>query len=53
MAGELRKLASKEHEEYNGKNGKPAYIAYKGKICDLSQSGLWIGGERFVGFQVV
>ena len=43
---ELKKFTVKELEEYNGKNGKPAYIAYKGKIYDLSQSSLWSGGEH-------
>ena len=41
-----RKFTSKELEESNGKNGKPAYIAYQGKVYDLSQSGLWSGGEH-------
>jgi predicted heme/steroid binding protein len=43
---ELRKFTIKELEEYNGKNGKPAYAAYKGKVYDLSQSSLWSGGEH-------
>ena len=46
LAGEPRKLTSKELEEHNGKNGKPAYIAYKGKVYDVSQSGLWRDGEH-------
>jgi predicted heme/steroid binding protein len=43
---ELRKFTIKEVEEYNGKNGKPAYVAYQGKVYDLSQSGLWRSGEH-------
>jgi predicted heme/steroid binding protein len=43
---EERKFTSRELEEYNGKNGKPAYIAYQGKVYDLSQSSLWDGGEH-------
>jgi predicted heme/steroid binding protein len=46
LAEEPRKLTSKELEEYNGKNGKPAYIAYQGKIYDVSQSDLWRDGEH-------
>jgi predicted heme/steroid binding protein len=46
LAQEQRKFTSKELEEYNGKNGKPAYIAYQGKVYDLSQSSLWGGGEH-------
>jgi predicted heme/steroid binding protein len=43
---ELRKITSKEFEEYNGKNGKPVYIAFKGKVYDVSESDLWRGGEH-------
>jgi predicted heme/steroid binding protein len=43
---ELKKFTIKELEEYTGKNGKPAYVAYNGKVYDLSQSGLWGGGEH-------
>jgi len=30
--------------DYNGKDGKPAYVAYKGKVYDVSTSKLWKGG---------
>jgi predicted heme/steroid binding protein len=43
---ELRKFTSAELEGYNGKNGKPAYIAFKGKVYDVSESDLWRGGEH-------
>ena len=43
---EPRKFTVKELEEYNGKSGKPAYIAYKGKVYDVSQSSLWIDGDH-------
>ncbi len=46
LAEEPRKFTSRELEEYNGKNGKPAYIAYQGKVYDLSQSSLWGDGEH-------
>jgi len=36
-----RKFTIKELEEINGKNGKPAYIAYQGKVYDISESNLW------------
>jgi predicted heme/steroid binding protein len=43
---DLKKITVKELEDYTGKNGKPAYVAYKGKVYDLSQSGLWRGGQH-------
>jgi predicted heme/steroid binding protein len=46
LAGEPRKFTSEELEEHNGKNGKPAYIAYQGKVYDISQSDLWRDGEH-------
>ena len=36
----LRELA-----EYNGKNGK-TYVAYQGKVYDVSNSDLWKGGRH-------
>jgi predicted heme/steroid binding protein len=46
LAEAPRTFTNKELEEYNGKNGKPAYIAYQGKVYDVSQSDLWRGGEH-------
>jgi predicted heme/steroid binding protein len=43
---EGRKVTKQELEENNGKNGKPAYVAYKGKVYDVSQSSLWIDGDH-------
>ena len=31
----------------DGKEGRPAYIAYKGRIYDVSESKLWKGGSHF------
>ena len=35
------KLTIQELKNYDGKNGRKAYIAYKGKIYDVSESFLW------------
>ena len=43
---EVRKVTKQELEESNGKDGKPAYFAYEGKVYDVSQSGLWIDGDH-------
>jgi predicted heme/steroid binding protein len=42
----IKKFTVKELEEYTGKNGKPAYVVYQGKVYDFSSSGLWSGGEH-------
>jgi predicted heme/steroid binding protein/uncharacterized membrane protein len=33
-----------ELAEYDGKNGKPVYVVYQGKVLDVSESRLWKGG---------
>lgn len=43
---EQKKVTRQELEENNGKNGKPAYIAYKGKVYDVSQSSFWVDGDH-------
>lgn len=45
LEGEL-KLSLEELKQYNGQGGKPAYIAYKGKIYDVSDSSFWISGDH-------
>jgi len=40
----MRKFTRKELSRYNGKDGAPAYTAYRGKIYDLSEAFLWKGG---------
>ncbi len=43
---EIKEITVKELEKYNGKNGNPAYVAYQGKVYDLSQSSLWSNGDH-------
>ncbi|MEM0448686.1 MAG: cytochrome b5 domain-containing protein [Methanomassiliicoccales archaeon] len=42
----MREFTKEELKKYNGKNGTPAYVAYKGKVYDVSASALWEGGEH-------
>lgn len=35
-----------ELKKYDGKNGRPAYIAYKGKVYDVSDDFLWVEGDH-------
>ncbi len=43
---EQKKVTLQELEENNGKDGKPAYFAYKGKVYDVSESGFWLDGDH-------
>ena len=43
---EQKKITKQELEENNGKNGKPAYIAYQGKVYDVSESSFWLDGDH-------
>jgi predicted heme/steroid binding protein len=41
-----RKFSLEELKQYDGKDGKPAYIAYKGKVYDVTDDYLWIDGDH-------
>lgn len=32
--------------KFNGKNGNPAYFAYKGKVYDVTDSSMWASGDH-------
>jgi len=44
----VKSFNKKELARYNGKNGAPAYIAYKGKVYDVSNSFQWRSGRHQV-----
>jgi predicted heme/steroid binding protein len=44
----MKSLSKEELARYDGKGGAPAYIAYKGKIYDVSSSFLWRNGRHQV-----
>ena len=44
----MRTFTREELSRYNGKNGTPAYIAFKGKVYDVSGSFLWRDGSHQV-----
>jgi predicted heme/steroid binding protein len=46
LTQEQRKFTLEELKQYDGKNGKPAYIAYQGKVYEIPQNGLWSDGEH-------
>lgn len=44
----MKSFSKKELARYNGKKGAPAYIAYKGKVYDASNSFQWKAGRHQV-----
>jgi len=46
MEGAEKKFTLEELKQYDGREGRPAYIAYKGKVYDVSESYLWISGDH-------
>jgi len=44
--GEEKKFTLEELAKFNGQNGNPAYIAFKGKVYDVTDSPFWIAGEH-------
>jgi predicted heme/steroid binding protein len=51
VLAEQKKLTLEELAKYNGNNGNPAYIAFKGKVYDLSDSSFWLGGDHLGAHQ--
>lgn len=41
-----KKVTRQELESNNGKNGKPAWFAYQGKVYDVSESSFWLDGQH-------
>ena len=44
----MRRFSKKELARYNGKEGAGTYVAYEGKVYDVSQSFLWQDGRHQV-----
>ena len=40
----MKEFTSEELVTFNGKEGKPVYIAFEGKVYDVSKSSLWSSG---------
>ena len=41
-----KKFTLDELRQFDGKNGKPAYVGYKGKVYDVSGSEQWGDGDH-------
>jgi predicted heme/steroid binding protein len=43
----MQQFTPDELKQFDGQDGRPAYVAYGGKVYDVSQSGLWQSGAHF------
>lgn len=47
----MHNFSEEELANYNGKDGAPAYVAYAGKVYDVSGSFVWRNGRHWVRHQ--
>ncbi len=46
-----RVFTAEELSEFDGSNGKPAYVAVNGTVYDVSDKAAWAGGTHFAGLR--
>ena len=46
MQDGMKLFTLEELANFDGSEGRPAYVAYKGIVYDLSDSFLWMGGKH-------
>ena len=42
----MKDFTAEELAQYDGREGRPVYVAYEGKVYDLSGSPMWAGGDH-------
>ncbi len=42
----MKQISKEELAKSDGKDGRPAWIAFKGSVYDVTSSPLWPGGEH-------
>lgn len=42
----MKDFTLQELAAFNGKNGQPAYVAYKGVVYDVTESAMWGDGDH-------
>jgi predicted heme/steroid binding protein len=41
-----KNFSKAELSKFDGKNGQPAYVVYKGKVYDVTESTQWLDGDH-------
>lgn len=42
----MKEFTLEQLAQFNGKGGQPAYVAYQGKVYDMSDSAMWDEGDH-------
>lgn len=42
----MKEYTLEELKQFNGQGGQPAYVAYEGKVYDVSKSAMWPDGDH-------
>lgn len=48
LRNDMRTFTREELQKFDGREGRPAYVAFRGKVYDVSESFLWRGGKHQV-----
>lgn len=46
MESTEKKFTLNELKQYDGRDGRPAYVAYKSTVYDVTDSPLWMNGDH-------
>ncbi|MBN1193575.1 MAG: cytochrome B5 [Coriobacteriia bacterium] len=42
----MREFTLEDLKQFDGREGRPAYVAYDGGVYDVSDSGMWFDGDH-------
>ena len=42
----MKEFTLEELKQFDGRDGRPAYVAYDGSVYDVSESSMWDGGDH-------
>jgi predicted heme/steroid binding protein len=51
VLSEQKKFTPEVLAKYDGRNGNPAYVGYKGQVYDVTNSSFWLGGDHLGAHQ--